>query len=99
MTIKKAISQLKSTLLGFANEEGGNNIVICRLEPETCRIAIEALEKQIPQRPKQRHSTKFGDSYNDGECPICGAVYSDGLSDTPLYCSQCGQQFDWSDEE
>ncbi len=61
MTIKKAISQLKSTLLGFANEESGNNIVICRLEPETCRIAIEALEKQIPKKPDM-----------SGDIPIVG---------------------------
>lgn len=57
-----------------------------------------ALEKQIPKKPKERHSIKWGDSYNDGECPNCGAVYSDSLLDTPLYCSQCGQRFDWSDE-
>ncbi len=58
----------------------------------------EALEKQIPKKPKERHSIKWGDSYNDGECPNCGAAYSDSLLDTPLYCSQCGQILDWGDD-
>ncbi len=60
--------------------------------------AVNALEKQIPKKPNKRHSIKFGDSYNDGECPVCKATYSDCLSDTPLYCSQCGQRFDWGDD-
>ena len=59
----------------------------------------EAVKKQMPKKPKERHSRKWGDNYNDGECPNCEATYSDGLSDTPLYCSQCGQALDWSDGE
>ena len=49
--------------------------------------AIEALEKQIPKKPK-----------DDGwlYCPICGR---DVLMDRFDYCPDCGQALDWSDEE
>lgn len=50
-------------------------------------------------KPQKRHSRLWGDSYDDGQCPNCGACYSAGLSDNPLYCSQCGAAFDWSEEE
>ena len=59
----------------------------------------EAVSKRIKIKPNKRHSKQYGDSYNDGECPSCGASYSDSLSETPLFCSQCGQAFDWSDDE
>lgn len=60
-------------------------------------LAQKALKQCTPFYPKVRHSTRYGDRYNDGECPTCGATYSDALSDTPLFCSQCGQAFDWGD--
>lgn len=49
--------------------------------------AIEALEKQIPEKPKE-----------DGwlYCPICGR---DVLMDRFDYCPDCGQALDWSDTE
>ena len=46
----------------------------------------EALEKQIPKKPK-----------DDGwlYCPICGR---DVLMDRFNYCPDCGQALDWSDD-
>lgn len=61
-------------------------------------LAQKALTYRTAQPPKERHSKRYGDSYNDGECPSCGASYSDALSDTPLFCSHCGQAFDWSNK-
>ena len=62
-------------------------------------LAQKALTYRTAQPPRERHSKRYGDSYNDGECPSCGASYSDALSDTPLFCSHCGQAFDWRSDE
>lgn len=60
-----------------------------RLENSACSIAMEeaidvaiqALEKQIPKKPKFK--TRFH------ICPVCEAPT---VSD---YCSRCGQALDW----
>lgn len=100
MTIEEVIRQLKDLKRDrecFYSKDGDDDVF--HADVEACRIAAEALEKWIPKKPNERHSVRFGDGYNDGECPNCGAVYCDSLSDTPVYCSQCGQKFDWSDED
>ena len=38
---------------------------------ESTKIAIQALEKQIPKKVQLRHVRKF-DGFDDGECPTCG---------------------------
>lgn len=50
---------------------------------DTYKAIIEALEKQIPKKPK-----------DDGwlYCPVCG---KDILSDHFVYCPDCGQRIDW----
>lgn len=51
--------------------------------------AVEALEKQIPKEPVIKEELYH--------CPCCG----DGLLIMygNQYCCECGQAFDWSDEE
>ena len=69
---------------------------------EASRMAIQALEKQIPKKPEYE-----GDGYADGElvydyakCPICGHDFEYEINDWGCnYCSNCGQKLDWSDEE
>ena len=66
------------------------------------RMAIKALEKQIPKKPEYE-----ADGYADGnlvydyaKCPICGHDFEYGINDWGCeYCSDCGQKLDWSDEE
>ena len=54
-------------------------------------IAIQALENQIPKKPKERDCIGF----NTLVCPVCkGALYL-----YEPYCDNCGQKLDWSDEE
>lgn len=63
------------------------------------RIAIEALEKQLPKQP-----TYDGDGYApDGtfvydtwECPNCGECYEVDYDDYD-YRPKCGQKIDWSE--
>ena len=58
---------------------------------ESMEMAINALEKQIPNKPKERDCIGF----NTLVCPVCkGALYL-----YEPYCDNCGQAIDWSDEE
>lgn len=61
-------------------------------------IAIQALEKQIPKKVQLRHIRKF-DGFDDGECPTCGLNVSRDCDGTDIFCPDCGQKLDWSDEE
>lgn len=65
-------------------------------------LAISALEKQIPKKPKYEESglTKYW------LCPVCGEVVLAHLGGIPLeneynhdHCGGCGQAIDWSDKD
>lgn len=66
--------------------------------PMTIRLAIEALEKQIPQRVNYEF-----DGYYDGvpvydiaECPCCGYKFYEGEHDWEMgVCPKCHQALDW----
>ncbi len=53
---------------------------------EACLVACEALEKQIPKKPK--------DWIN---CPSCN--WGLALLKGTRHCPKCGQALDWSDTE
>ena len=53
----------------------------------------EALEKQIPKKPKILKVHDIS-GYKYGECQ-CG----EHIMDDEKYCSNCGQKIDWSDAE
>ena len=58
------------------------------------RMAINALEKQIPKKP-HKNFEKFS-----GVWCSCGKYLGKGyFVDKPSYCADCGQKLDWSDEE
>ena len=66
-------------------------------------LAISALEKQIPKKPKNIRNITFTGStrsnFSEGECPNCGE-YVD-TDDNRYVCGQsgCYQAIDWSVEE
>lgn len=59
---------------------------------EALNIALSALRKQIPMKPKTRSSRKEGWTFYI--CPYCGYVYGEGV--LGRYCENCGQRIDWS---
>lgn len=63
---------------------------------EAQRMAIEALERRIPKKPKMRH-LKWYDGYNDGWCPCCES-YVQELDFDKYFCQGCGQALDWKDD-
>ena len=108
MTIKEAIMLLnpKTTASALAEIEyyngfSGKEACIEAIE-EACRLAIEALEKQVPKKPIEYEDTYYG-------CPTCGNVAMmkwEKYPDIPMskiyglpYCLECGQRLDWGDSE
>ena len=73
----------------------------CRVAKAT-RVAIQALEKQIPKKPiMKQYFEDLEDEYLC--CPTCGEILTDRIpADNKTFyfhCMNCGQKFDWSDEE
>ena len=70
---------------------------------EAIQIAIQALEKQIAKKPRKTDSyrgvLKRVYAY---VCPTCGNAclekYMNERQNT-MFCWNCGQKLDWSDEE
>ena len=62
---------------------------------EAMRMAIQALEKQVPIKVKNSGESIPFEWY----CPDCGELLcDDGYKDTYIkYCEHCGQKLDWSD--
>lgn len=61
---------------------------------DNLKLAIEALEKQVPQKVKKYKGL------NETACPECGIAfgyyeYDDEKFD---YCYNCGQKLDWESE-
>lgn len=88
MTEREAIVELKRRV--YRTTCYGNKV----LEHEENLVAIEALKKQIPTRPRKKKAYE-GISYM---CESCGAwITADYLIIKPKYCIICGQKLDWSD--
>jgi len=60
-------------------------------------MVCEALEKQIPKKPKYL-PLKEGITTTNYECPICGCRrLGHGIDLDKCYCPDCGQKLDWSE--
>ena len=92
MTEREAITELKRR--AYRTTCSGNKV----LEHEENLIAIEALEKQIPKKPRNerssvplsRTSVRFVDWYKCGKCNF-------DLSKQFVCCPYCQSVIDWSD--
>ena len=112
MTIKEAIMLLnpKTTASALAEIEyyngfKGKEACIEAIE-DACRLAIEALEKQMPKRTTYTHLntryTHWGRVRHDQfRCCNCGLTkeFVDGHASQYKFCPQCGLEIDWSDED
>lgn len=67
------------------------------------RMAIKALEKQMPKKPIFNHNLSDTLSVFHCECGNIIKVSHDvGImnnNNAPNYCSKCGYRLDWSDED
>lgn len=69
---------------------------------EALKVSIQALEKQIPKKP--RFDFNMSDTLSRYHC-VCGKLikvkHDSGTldnSDAPNYRNECGQRLDWSEE-
>ena len=60
---------------------------------EALEMALSALKKQIPMKPKKKILAEGWTFYI---CPTCKCVYGEG--NLSRYCGYCGQKIDWSKE-
>lgn len=97
MTEQEAVERLKCMRLFMQIEDDKNECKFLEDDYIANDMAVKALEKQIPKKVILRHIKKY-DGFDDGECPTCGnSVLRDGFSND-VYCDECGQKLDWSDE-
>lgn len=97
----KEVKEILKTYLRKSNYEGKGESDVAEAEIDFNR-AIEALEKQIPKKPKE-----YEDKYY--ACPVCGNVvlhkwekYPEKLTDKNdglPYCLGCGQALDWGGKQ
>jgi len=65
-----------------------------------CELTIgmtvkEAVEKQIPKKPKNKYTDILDITTEIPACPVCG---NQSIDETDEYCSDCGQALDWGNE-
>ena len=83
---KNAIEELKYSI------EPKQGFMECRtgiISEETIKLAIEALEKQTPQKPIRMY--RDATCWKFWKCPSCGYI----LGYKYNYCYSCGQRLDW----
>lgn len=61
-------------------------------------LAIQALEKQIPKKPKYFDIPEYKLTFKTAKCVGCLSIVESPLRQYK-YCSECGQAIDWSDTE
>ena len=89
MTYKKALNDLKRQVEHWEKE-----IEFCYSLPPL-KVAIKALEKQIPKKPNI-HGYREGREINaiSYTCPVCNNHIG-----RDNFCKHCGNAIDWSDTE
>lgn len=95
MTEQEAIEVLKEIVDEIAEDDGICYVTDCNKEP--LEMAIKALEKQIPKKPKYL-PLKNGIMTTNYECPICGCRrLGHGNDLDKCYCPECGQCLNWEE--
>lgn len=67
---------------------------------DIARVAIKALEKQIPKKPSKLTDTLLIETGWAYKCPTCGLACGENkyhleVTEDEFYCTQCGQKLDW----
>ena len=98
MTEREAIEKLKNMRLFMQIEDENNDCKFTEDDYKANEMAVQALEKQIPKKPRNerssvplsRTSVRFVDWYKCGKCNF-------DLSKQFVCCPYCQSVIDWSD--
>lgn len=90
MNIDEAIKILKRDI----HQDVPKAAIGARKHDTATRMALAALEKQIPVKPIIL-GTLNGDI--DYECLLCGKQVMSDAESRSNYCGECGCKFDWSE--
>ena len=109
MENREAIEWLKGSVVSYEVDNKGrpNGNVTCDLTQEVIDLAISALKKQIPKKPRHIDKNATFDGNWKRVCPACGRVLVERITTpeesypriynhTP-HCI-CGQAIDWEEE-
>lgn len=106
MTTKKALKLLKD-ILDEATTDENAVCYVTNHDEIPLRLAIKALEKQIPKKPKivevdmDGMDMETGDIYtykiDEAHCSACDYVIGNEYNFfDDCHCSKCGQKINWS---
>ena len=92
---EKDLAEDYRMVLHEAKSMGCNEIkALYNIPLKNMEMIVQALEKQIPNKP-HKNFEKFS-----GVWCSCGKYLGKGyFVDKLIYCPDCGQKLDWSDEE
>lgn len=103
MTNEEAIKELKERYLGMSAYSDREHF---QKANQALDMAIEALEKQIPKKPKRVDKNYVFDGNWKKICPCCGITLMEHITTKdesyPVHYNmtkhcKCGQALDWSD--
>lgn len=99
MTESEAVEKLKNMQLFMQIEDENNDHKFAEDDYKANEMAIQALEKQIPKKPRKTDSYKgVLKRVYAYVCPTCGNVclekYMNERKNT-MFCWNCGQKLDW----
>ncbi len=96
MTIKEAINHLCT----FSSTNGSGQTSQDQ-HKEAKRMAIAALEKQLPEKPIKSKVPRYGMGYeyHDWVCPTCGTYLAPEPQRKGNHHCVCGQAIDWSEDK
>lgn len=91
----------RQTAINVLEKYTDRDVGIGKIVIEAHELAIDALQKQIPQKPNIE-----GDGYDDKGnliydtwiCPNCEKRYETEYDDYK-FCPECGQKIDWNSED
>ena len=86
---EKALNVISQNLQLVIHDDDGLNHEYSKEQVYALTIAVEALEKQIPKKPKLDNDNGI---YETEHCPNCNRK----LFPNEHHC-KCGQALDWSD--
>ena len=92
---EKDLAEDYRMVLHEAKSMGCNEIkALYNIPLKNMEMIVQALEKQIPKKPHKNFEKL------SGVWCSCGKYFGKGyFVDKPIYCPNCGQKLDWSDEK